>query len=38
MEKPTEEEAKEDLKEHISMLKDELRAAEEELKELEKSK
>jgi hypothetical protein len=38
MEKPTEEEAKEDLKEHIAMLKDELRAAEEELKELEKSK
>jgi hypothetical protein len=37
MEEPTPEEEKEDLKMHIEMLRKELKAAEEELKELEKS-
>ncbi len=36
--RPTREEEVEDLKEHIEMLKVELKAAEEDLKELEKSK
>jgi hypothetical protein len=37
-ERPTQEEEKEDLKDHIEMLKEELSAAEERLKNLEKSK
>jgi hypothetical protein len=38
MEEPTPEEEKEDLKEHIEMLKEELKSAEARIKELEKSK
>lgn len=37
-ERPTEEEEKEDLKEHVALLKEELKAAEERIKELEKGK
>jgi hypothetical protein len=37
-EEPTPEEEKEDLKAHIEMLRKELKAAEEDLKELERSK